>query len=361
MSNPYDQLPPSAFWRPAVAERHFSEIGPLWAPKFDIRPDQHVVTFGSCFAQHIGRALRQRGFRWLNTEPPPPTLPEADIRRFNYDSFSCRTGNIYTTSMLFQWVKWALLDEPVPDELWEHEGRWFDPFRPAIEPDGFASAEEALRLRDVTVKAFRHALTSAHRFVFTLGLTECWRNKQHGYEYPLCPGTAAGTFDPEQHEFHNLDVYEVIQDLRETISLLREANGKLRILLTVSPIPLVATNSGQHVMVATMESKSILRAAVSRLVRSRGDTDYFPSYEMINSPAMQGVFFAANRRQVSPMGVEFVMDRFFSCLEQRPSDGPAVSEPAQPAVEQPAQSSTEESASETACEEELLAAFAPGS
>ena len=47
MSNPYDQLPPSAFWRPAVAERHFSEIGPLWAPKFDIRPDQHVAWRGN--------------------------------------------------------------------------------------------------------------------------------------------------------------------------------------------------------------------------------------------------------------------------------------------------------------------------
>ena len=36
------------------------EINRLWDPKFNIRPHKRVVTFGSCFAQHIGRALRAR-------------------------------------------------------------------------------------------------------------------------------------------------------------------------------------------------------------------------------------------------------------------------------------------------------------
>lgn len=352
MSNPYDQLPPSAFWRPAVAERHFSEIGPLWSPKFDIRPEQPVATFGSCFAQHIGKALRGRGFNWLCTESPPAALAEDQVRQFGYGQFSCRTGNIYTPTLLLQWVKWAVLNEPAPAELWQTGDRWFDPFRPAVEPDGFASAEEALKLRAVTIAAFRKAIETAAYFVFTLGLTECWRNGRDGYEYPMCPGTVAGTYDPEIHAFHNLDVFEAIQSLREAIDLMRGLNGKLRFILTVSPVPLTATYSGSHVLVATAESKSILRTVAGHTAQ-RPIVDYFPSYELVTSPATQGAFFAPNRRQVSPMGVDLVMEQFFSCLEgsfgnHMPKAAPIPASPAK-------------SHSDVVCEEELLDAFGSGS
>ena len=357
MQNPYEKLPEIAFWRPAVAQKHFSAIGPLWSPKFDIRPEQKWVTFGSCFAQHIGRALKERGFSWLSTEPPPPELSESEAKRFNYNVFSCRTGNIYTTSLLLQWTRWAVGGEKAPDEVWEKDGRYFDPFRPAIEPGGFASREELLSLRRETIQAFGKAIRQANFFVFTLGLIESWRNKKEQYEYPACPGTIAGAFDPELHEFRYLDIFEVVDSLRAAIELMRKVNPALRIMLTVSPVPLTATNSGRHVMVATTEAKSLLRTAAGQLARTYDCVDYFPSYEIITSPVMQGMFFEPNRREVSPMGVDFVMDHFFACLHQ----------PSRPAAQQReirAQSGTQPQQDaraqyEIVCEEELLAAFAP--
>lgn len=102
MTNPYTELPATAFWRTAVAEQEPMAIGGLWTPKYPIRPHHGIVTAGSCFAQHIGQALAARGYRWLDCEPAPMHLNKEDCREFNYGIFSFRTGNIYTAKMLLQ-------------------------------------------------------------------------------------------------------------------------------------------------------------------------------------------------------------------------------------------------------------------
>ena len=298
-SNPYSDLPPQAFWRSAVADKNAFEMSGLWDPKFQIRPKHKVATFGSCFAQHIGRALRSRGFQWFITEPGPPGLSEANMNAYNYDLFTCRTGNIYTASLLNQWAGWALSEAAVPSEYWMSKGRYIDPFRPRVEPDGFESLEEMIASRDHTLKAFRRAMSESSVFVFTLGLTESWFNKAEGYEYPMCPGTAGGTFDPAEHVFKNQQFEFIRSNLLQAVNKIRSVNPNVRFLFTVSPVPLTATNSGRHVLVATMESKSILRAVAAQMTAGRAALDYFPSYEIISSPGMGGRFFEPNQRNVS--------------------------------------------------------------
>jgi len=315
--NPYSALPESAFWRSAVAARNPFEIRGLWDPKFEIVPNQKVVTFGSCFAQHIGRALRANGLYWFIPERPPPGMSEASMTLFNYDLFSSRTGNIYTTSLLKQWVEWALGEKPVPDEYWTAGGRYFDPFRPVIEPNGFETLEEMRASRDFAIAAFRRAITEAKYFVFTMGLTESWFNKSNGYEYPMCPGTAAGTFDPQEHEFKNQTFEGVRHNLIDALAKIRKVNTRVRVILTVSPVPLTATNSQRHVLIATMESKSILRAVAGQLRNGNPWIDYFPSYEIISSPVFGGRFFEPNLRSVSKFGVDFVMDSFFGDIDAK--------------------------------------------
>jgi hypothetical protein len=315
--NPYSALPETAFWRSAVAAKDALAINRLWDPKFEIQLNQKVVTFGSCFAQHIGRALRARGFHWYITEHAPPGMSQANQALFNYNLFSCRTGNIYTASLLKQWVEWALGERSPPEEYWLMNGRYFDPFRPAIEPEGFASLKEMLASRDYAIAAFRRSIAAARYFVFTLGLTESWFNAEKGYEYPMCPGTTAGAFDPERHVFKNQSFEYIRTHLLDALVKLRKFNNKLKVILTVSPVPLTATNSGRHVLMATMESKSILRSVAGQLRIGHWWIDYFPSYEIISSPVFGGRFFEANLRNVNKAGVDFVMDSFFADLEAK--------------------------------------------
>ncbi len=343
--NPYQDLPENAFWKTAVAQKSMFDISGLWSPKFHIKRADNVATYGSCFAQHIGKALAARKFNWLSTEHAPQGLSADNAKRFNFDIFSARTGNIYTTSLLKQWAEWAFEVTTPADEVWCKDGRYFDPFRPQIEPNGFASLQEVVDSRNDTINAFRASVEQSQYFVFTLGLTESWRNVKGNYEYPMCPGTIAGDFIPDTHRFVNQQFNQVLNNLGQSLDLMRKHNPKLKFILTVSPVPLTATKSGQHVLTATMLSKSILRAVAGQLATNRKYVDYFPSFEIINSPVFKGTFFEPNQRQVNPYGVNFVMDSFFRCLEEKFGAYPSVGKPL----------STPNA--DEVCEEQLLEAF----
>lgn len=353
MQNPYLTYGAEAFWRSAVAEPGADGLAGLWQPRFGIGRDDGIVTFGSCFAQHFGRALVARDYRWIDAEPAPPFLKPRDAAGFHYGTFSARTGNIYTPTMLLQWLKLALDAGPVPDEAWSSGGRWFDPLRPAIEPDGLASADECRALRQATLAALRRAVTEASLFTFTLGLTECWVNAATGLEYALCPGTTAGAeYSPDAHVFCNRTFAELYIALDEALVLLRAANPDLKILLTVSPVPLTATASGDHVLTATSRSKAVLRAVTAEIRDAYDFVDYFPSYEIITHPIFQGRFYAPNQRSVLPEGVDTVMRHFFTALGE--PEAPMRPKRRRRAAGRKRKAAT---AAELRCEEEMLDAF----
>ncbi|MDZ7905328.1 MAG: GSCFA domain-containing protein [Cypionkella sp.] len=371
MNHPYTNLPADRFWRTGVADLDPLKIAGLWQPKFPIGPEAKISTAGSCFAQHFSRALVARGYGWCDFEMSPPGLSAQLAHDFNYGVFSFRTGNIYTPKMLRQWLEWAFGDVDVPQECWEMEGRFYDPFRPAIEPRGFASAAEVALSRQTTLAAIRNAVQHSDVFVFTMGLTESWANVENGVEYAVCPGTIAGQFDAAAHVFVNHAYGALLDDLNAAMAILRSENSSLQVLLTVSPVPLTATASGAHVLTATSLSKSILRAVAHAACEGRVDVDYFPSYEIITSPAYRGRFFAPNLRQVLPEGVDHVMASFFAdqaaqfgAAKPAPTKpapanpAPANPAPAKPAFAAPPEQSDAE-AEELACEEAILNAFAP--
>jgi hypothetical protein len=355
--NPYQDLPPRSFWRSAVGERDPLDITDLWQPKFLLSPEQKVATAGSCFAQHIGKALAKAGFTWIDGEPAPDGLTEEEKSKFGYGVFSFRVGNIYTTALLLQWLRWALEASPQSEEVWEQNGRFYDPFRPVIEPNGFRSIVEMMAMREATLAAIRKVVTGTNLFVFTLGLTEGWLNSETGHAYPLCPGTTAGCdFDPRSHQFVNYTYPEIRADLVAAMDLMKAHNTDIRFLLTVSPVPLTATASDKHVLVATIYSKSTLRAVAGDVAAARPDTDYFPSYEIISSFPFGGRFYDPNKRTVRRDGVQFVMSQFFRSID-RSAGAEETSRSALPkqAEDRPAEQRDPEH--DVVCEEILLEAF----
>ncbi len=351
--NPYTGLNERAYWRTAVAARSPFDISQLWTPKFLIDPADAVCTYGSCFAQHIGKALKARGFSWHIAESTPAGCPNSVGITFGYGIFSARTGNIYTTSLLRQWLSWATGDVSVPLEVWQDKDRYVDPFRPAIEPRGFAAVDELRASRQFAIDCFAKSIADSKYLVFTLGLTESWFNRDAQFEYAVCPGTVAGLFDASQHVFVNQDYGMVLDGLNAALALVRRINPQIRVILTVSPVPLTATASGAHVLVATMHSKSILRAVAGQMAASHDWIDYFPSYEIINSPSFCGMFFEPNKRSVNPAGVAFVMDAFF---EGMPGGTEKRVAARKPRSDRPAR---DVNSAGDVCEEALLDAFGP--
>jgi len=311
VTSPYETLPAEAFWRSGAAEPGRNGITGLWRPKFPIDRSMRIATQGSCFAQHIGAELARRGYRWFEAERPLPVAPAEVNSRYNYGVFTYRTGNIYTPRLLRQWLSWASGESAPPEEAWKAEGGVVDPFRPRIEPEPFPDADAMRASRARTIARMAETLGSVDLFVFTLGLTEAWEDRETDAVYPLCPGTVGGRFDPARHVFANYRFREVVEDLEASAALLRRHNEKMNVLLTVSPVPLVATGTGNHVLVANGRSKGTLRAAAAELCEQRDDVDYFPSYELLREPPFGNAFYQENMRSVTPEGVAYVMDHFF--------------------------------------------------
>ncbi|MFN4098924.1 MAG: GSCFA domain-containing protein [Pararhodobacter sp.] len=328
MTHPYNSQPERAFWRRAIGERMPEEIGDWYTRRFPL-DGKKIATAGSCFAQHVGRHLRANGFDVIDTEPPPPGLPVEDHGNWGYGLYSARYGNVYTSRQLVQLLDRALGDFTPVEDWWEKDGGVVDAFRPTIEPEPFGSVAEMRALRADHLAATAEALRKADVLVFTLGLTEAWLSSQDGACFPLCPGTAGGSFDPARHTLHNLGSAAVRADMEEFLARIRALNPGLEILLTVSPVSLMATATPQQVAVATVYSKSVLRAVAGELAEAHPFIDYFPSYDIITGPASRGVFYKPGMRDVSPEGVAHVMRQFFA--EHRPPE-PTVLPLAQPAA-----------------------------
>lgn len=322
MPNPYQALPPQAFWQPSVARQNPFEFKDIYKKKFAIAATDRVATAGSCFAQHIGRRLRAAAYNYLDAEPAPPALPAAEQTRFGYGIYSARFGNIYTVRQLVQLFDRAFGAFVPADQDWDGGGRYYDAFRPTVEPDGFGSREEMTVCRGAHLAAVRKMFESTDIFVFTLGLTEAWLSKRDGAAYPLCPGTAAGTYSPDRYRFHNFTTAEIAGDLSAFIGKLRAVRPEVRFLFTISPVSLVATASPSHVLVANTYSKSALRAVIGEIAQQYDFVDYFPSYDLLASHPMRAMFYEPNMREITSAGVNFVMQHFFT--EHRIAPPPAT-------------------------------------
>lgn len=310
-SSPYSNRPERAFWKSGVAERHPLSLGDVYRRKFQIAKTDRITTAGSCFAQHIARHLRERRFTVLDAEPGPSGISEELRRRFGYGFYSARYGNVYTARQLRQLFEEAIGEFVPQDAVWEREGRFFDALRPSVEPEGLGSREELRAMREAHLGSVRQLLASTDVLVFTLGLTEGWVHKESGTVYPTAPGTLAGCYDPSSHAFVNFTHAEVLADMLRVREILRERQPGIRILLTVSPVPLTATATNDHVLVASTYSKSVLRGVAGELASDLDDIDYFPSYEIICGIQARSMFFDGNLRTVVDAGVEVVMKSFF--------------------------------------------------
>ena len=132
------------------------------------------------------------------------------------------------------------------------------------------------------------------------------RSKRDGAVYPLAPGVHGGSFDPHEYEFVNFSAGDVCADLAAFVTGLRKINPKIRVLLTVSPVALIATYEKRHVLVSNAYSKAALRVAADEAQRLHDFVHYFPSYEIITSPAAGGRYYEDDLRSVNETGVNHV-------------------------------------------------------
>jgi hypothetical protein len=353
MTNPYALLPDYQFWRRAVSRMEPFLLDPVVATGFKIGAADKVATAGSCFAQHISRSLKGIGFNYYVAEQPHQDVTETEAKRRHFGVFSARYGNLYTSRQLLQLFLEAFGRRTPAEAVWQRgDGRFVDAFRPQIEPDGFATPEDVQTDRRSHLATVRRMFETLDVFIFTLGLTEAWRSRLDGSVFPLAPGVAGGSYHPDRHDFVNFSVHEIQADMAEFVQELRRVNQRCRIVLTVSPVPLIATYEPRHVLVSTTYSKSVLRVVAEETVLTFRNVDYFPSYEIITGNHSRGAYYEDDLREVTAPGVAHAMRIF---LQHYPSTAPAQAPvSAAVTVTESTVDRSFEAASEIVCDEEAI-------
>lgn len=89
-ANPYERFPSRAFWSQSVT-RGWNPVDIFVGADALLRPSDHIVSAGSCFAGNIVPFLEFAGYDYVRTEH----IEDADAR-FGYGIYSAGYGNIYS-------------------------------------------------------------------------------------------------------------------------------------------------------------------------------------------------------------------------------------------------------------------------
>ena len=181
--------------------------------------------------------------------------------------------------------------------------KFMDPFRSTSDCNSIESYLETWTKHN---EALGRALRKCEVFILTLGMTEAWVFADSG----LATSTSPIFGDATLIRHKNLSVEENVYELEQIYSLFQKHNPNMKIITTVSPVPLNSTfNRDEHVVVANSLSKSVLRVALEQFSqRHPKDVFYFPSYEIVTMGTRNA--WEIDARHVSNEAVERVMKQF---------------------------------------------------
>lgn len=244
-----------------------------------ITPATQITAFGSCFAVNIGNWLSRRNFRILNKDAASK-------------AYVVQMGEGFVTSYsILQQFQWAFEGTTPAVDLWHgYDAKAF----------GYDEAVRAETLRLFNETDF---------FILTFGLSEVWYDKPTGEVF--WRAIPRDRFDPERHGFRMVTPEENHANIKAIVDLIAKHRPEAKVLMTLSPIPLVATFRPVPCMSANAISKASLRLAIDRLM-PEGSLDgrafYWPSYEIVMDGFLRK--WEPDRRHVKRPILDFIMTLF---------------------------------------------------
>ena len=252
-----------------------------------------VASAGSCFAIEIARNLQRRGFNYIVTENETDDLAKGvlvdGVQEGNpYAQFSANHGILFNTPSFRQLVEKAFeVRRParilLPTSIAARGGHrariYMDPFREDV---AFLSQEAFEENYEKHLAAVREVFLSAEVFVVTPGLNECWE---------FVPDGSVLSRNPREFDLYpfvrhrTLSIAENVANLQRMIEVVRAHNPNFKLIISLSPVPFLATGRAKecHVITANSHSKAVLRVAIEEVVKANRDVFYFPSYEFVTT------------------------------------------------------------------------------
>lgn len=168
-------------------------------------------------------------------------------------------------------------------------------FRAMVNP--FGVMYNPVSVLHTVKKVANHTFDTA---VFTLGTNHVYVERATGEIVDNCQKRPQREFEERE-----LTVEECADALREAITLLRQANPKVNIIITVSPIRYA--KYGYH---GSQLSKAVLLLAADKVIKEEGErVYYFPAYEIVNDELRDYRFYKADMLHPNEQAVEYIWEQ----------------------------------------------------
>ena len=275
-------------------------------PKFNLPADGAYFMIGSCFARGLENVLAGNGFDVRSSSKEFERFGEAVA----YKTTPLGATNRYNTGAILNEFRWALEPAvPFPEDAIVDigDGVVFDPhMNPTLRLSDRATTLERRRVYTGVAKE----LAETDVVIITLGLVETWLDTRVNLITNVTPDPRIGRADPERFLFKRLGYMDNLENLEAAHAILaRYGKPGQKIIVTVSPVPLLTTFTTEDVIVANAYSKNTLRAVATDFAERHANVDYFPSYEMVMNADLDAAWIP-DRRHVKPEYANQIM-RFF--------------------------------------------------
>lgn len=208
-------------------------------PKF-ISKTTRFFTMGSCFARNLARSLQKSGYMAAHME----------ISEYINTTFANR--------VFVDWLSGAEIDDAIRERIAE------------LLPSGW-SKENTL---DV--------IKGANVFILTLGVAPAFFDRATGDFVLPRPSALNSRVLAEKYRYRTTSVQENVDNVLYLINFVRSISPDIKIVVTVSPVPLVASFEYESAVQADCLSKSTMRLVAHEVVNNSNIENilYWPSFEV---------------------------------------------------------------------------------
>lgn len=239
---------------------------------FGLSHEDTLLFIGSCFAENIGNTFKGNKFDTL-------------VNPF---------GILYNPTSVNQCLQSVLSNTFDDTQLVAHDGLWHS----WAHHGSFSHQDKDICRQGIIDQleiAHHHLLKTNYLFI-TFGTASLYENEGRGVAN--CHKFPAQTFTRRR-----LSVDEIVQNTRETIKALRQANPNLQVVFSISPVRY--TKDGLH---ENSLNKATLLLAVEQLCNEEY-CHYFPAYEIVIDELRDYRFFAEDMSHPSALAIAYLWEK----------------------------------------------------
>jgi GSCFA family len=197
-------------------------------------------TMGSCFARNLSKSLSSRGYR------------------SNHMEISEVINTTFANKVFVEWLGDRSIDHAIGERIAE------------LLPSGWSKENTLQVIRNSDV------------FILTLGVAPAFFDRSTG-EFVLPRRTALNSrVLAEKYVYRTTSVKENVDNVLHVIKFIRSVSPTIKIVITVSPVPLLASFEYESAVQADCLSKSTMRLVAHEVVNDSDISDilYWPSFEI---------------------------------------------------------------------------------